>query len=77
MTNYHQQILIIKENVFPKEDLCGQVVQAKKFIDANFANNIALKDIAGEAYYSKFHFLLLFKLARPLPKASLWDKMGI
>jgi AraC-like DNA-binding protein len=61
MTFYHQQILIIRENIFPKEYLCRQVMQAKKFIENNFANNIGLNDIAGEAYYSKFHFLRLFK----------------
>jgi AraC-like DNA-binding protein len=62
MTFYHQQILTIRGNVFPKEYLCSQVIQAKKFIDKNFANNIGLNDIAGEAWYSKFHFLRLFKL---------------
>jgi AraC-like DNA-binding protein len=60
LTFYHQQILSIKKNLL-KDHLCEQVMQAKKFIDNNFANNITLKDIAGEAYCSKFHFLRLFK----------------
>jgi AraC-like DNA-binding protein len=62
MTFYHQQILSIRKNIFPKEYLCNRVILAKKFIDQNFANNIDLNDIAGEAYYSKFHFLRLFKI---------------
>jgi AraC-like DNA-binding protein len=62
MTFYHQQVLTIRGNVFPKEYLCNQVIRSKKFIDKNFATNISLNDIAGEAYYSKFHFLRLFKL---------------
>jgi AraC-like DNA-binding protein len=62
MTFYHQQILSIRQNIFPKEYLCNQVIQSKKFIDKNFANNIGLNEIAGEAYYSKFHFLRLFKI---------------
>lgn len=61
MTFYHQQILSIKEALFPKDHLCEQVMRAKKFIDSNFSNNISLNDIAGEAYCSKFHFLRLFK----------------
>ncbi|HLG39958.1 MAG TPA: AraC family transcriptional regulator [Chitinophagaceae bacterium] len=61
MTFYHQQILSIKENIFPKENLCSHVIQAKNYIEKNFANKITLQDIAGNAYCSKFHFLRLFK----------------
>jgi AraC-like DNA-binding protein len=62
MTFYHQQIISIREKLFPKEYLCDQVVRAKNFIDDNFADKIMLEDISGKAYYSKFHFLRLFKL---------------
>jgi AraC-like DNA-binding protein len=62
MTFYHQQVLIIRDRVFPKEYLCAQVMQAKRFIDHHFASNIVLDDIATEAFYSKFHFLRLFKM---------------
>ena len=62
MTFYHQQLISIGKNLYPKEYLCGQVVQARKFIDDNFSNRINLSDIAGEAHFSKFHFLRLFKL---------------
>src|SRR5438105_4819401 len=61
MTFYHQQVLKIKEQYFPKEYLYQQVIRAKQFIDAHFAGNIILNDMAGEAFYSKFHFIRLFK----------------
>ena len=62
MTYYHQQVLTIRNNVYPKEYLCAQVIQAKKFIDQHFDNNLVLQDMATEAFYSKFHFLRLFKM---------------
>ena len=37
------------------------MVQAKLFIDNNFADNIDLDNIADEAHFSKFHFTRLFK----------------
>src|SRR5215813_2221007 len=62
MNYYQQQLLFIKENFYPKEYLCDQVIRAKIFIDTNFAENISLNEVAGKAYCSKFHFLRLFKL---------------
>jgi AraC-like DNA-binding protein len=41
--------------------LYKRIVQAKLFIDANFAGDIDLDNIADEAYFSKFHFIRLFK----------------
>lgn len=38
-----------------------RVVEAKLFIDHNYADNIDLGNIADSAHYSKFHFLRLFK----------------
>jgi AraC-like DNA-binding protein len=62
MTFYQQQIITIRDNIYPKEYLCEQVTQAKKFIDENFSDNINLNDIAAKACFSKFHFLRSFKL---------------
>jgi AraC-like DNA-binding protein len=36
-------------------------VQAKLFIDRHYTENIDLAEIADEAYFSKFHFIRLFK----------------
>ena len=45
----------------PKLDLYRRIVQAKLFIDDNFAEPIDAGDIADEACYSKFHFIRTFK----------------
>jgi AraC-like DNA-binding protein len=47
---------------FPKIYLYRRIVQAKLFIDTNFHNNIDLDAISDEAFFSKFHFIKLFKL---------------
>lgn len=61
MSFYCQQVQALKENYNIKDHLVEQVVQAKKFIDCNFADRISLKQMAEEACCSKFHFLRLFK----------------
>ena len=47
---------------FPKIYLYRRTVQAKLFIDTHFADNINLDNIADEAFFSKFHFMRLFKI---------------
>ena len=46
---------------YPKVYLYKRIVQAKLFIDANYASKIDLNNISDEAYFSKFHFVRLFK----------------
>ncbi|MEP7110568.1 MAG: AraC family transcriptional regulator [Ferruginibacter sp.] len=46
---------------YPKIYLYKRIVQAKIFIDTHFSDDIDLTNIADEAYYSKFHFIRLFK----------------
>ncbi|MGC4099849.1 helix-turn-helix domain-containing protein [Ferruginibacter sp.] len=51
-----------------KEQLPGiylyrRIVQAKLFIDGHYGDKINLDDIADEAFFSKFHFIRLFKMA--------------
>jgi AraC-like DNA-binding protein len=46
---------------YPRAYIYRQVVRAKLFIDERFAEDIDLAGIAGEAYYSRHHFLRLFK----------------
>ena len=50
-----------KEYDYPKVYLYRRIVQAKLFIDTNYADNIDLDNISDEAYFSKFHFIRLFK----------------
>lgn len=46
---------------YPKMYLYRRVVQAKLFIDTHYHQPLNLDDIADEAYFSKFHFIRLFK----------------
>jgi AraC-like DNA-binding protein len=46
---------------YPKIYLYRRLVQAKLFIDTRYADHLNLNNIAGEAYFSKFHFIRLFK----------------
>lgn len=48
---------------YPKVYLYRRIVQAKLFIDNNYADKIDLNGISDEAYFSKFHFIRLFKSA--------------
>src|SRR5690349_15149544 len=47
----------------PKVYLYRRIVLAKLFIDEHFAEDIDLDDISGEAYFSKFDFIRLFRMA--------------
>jgi AraC-like DNA-binding protein len=46
---------------YPKVYLYRRIVQAKLFIDINYTDDIDLENISDEAYFSKFHFIRLFK----------------
>jgi AraC-like DNA-binding protein len=46
---------------YPKLYLYRRIVQAKLFIDNHYTENIDLGNISDEAYFSKFHFIRLFK----------------
>jgi AraC-like DNA-binding protein len=46
---------------YPGSYIYRRIVAAKLYIDANYAANIDLSGIAGEACFSKFHFIRLFK----------------
>ena len=48
---------------YPKMYLYRCIVQAKLFIDNNYADRIDLSQIADEAFFSRFHFRRLFKQA--------------
>lgn len=48
---------------YPNAYRYRRIVQAKRYIDRNFDDDIDLDDISGEAHFSKYHFLRLFKRA--------------
>jgi AraC-like DNA-binding protein len=41
--------------------LYKRIVQAKLFIDSNYSSKLDLDNISGQAHFSKFHFIRLFK----------------
>lgn len=43
--------------------LYHRIVQAKLYIDAHYADDIDVEDIADEACFSRYHFIRLFKMA--------------
>ncbi len=45
---------------YPKNYSYRRIVQSKIF-DANYAEKIDINNISNEAYFSKFHFIRLFK----------------
>lgn len=46
---------------FPGIHIYQRIVRAKLFIDTHYAEQIDVRKIAGEAYFSRFHFIRLFK----------------
>ncbi len=49
------------QEAYPKVYLYRRVVKAKLYIDQNYMKNIDVHNISDEAYFSKFHFIRLFK----------------
>jgi len=49
------------EDIYPEIYFYRRLVQAKLFIDSHFDESINLDAIADEAYFSKFHFIRIFK----------------
>jgi transcriptional regulator GlxA family with amidase domain len=52
----------MSKDQYPKIYLYRRIVQAKLFMDIHFADQINLNQIADEAYFSKYHFMRIFKL---------------
>ena len=46
---------------YEKIYLYQRLVRAKLFIDNNYADNLDLDNISDQAYFSKYHFIRLFK----------------
>jgi len=59
LTNIERKIMTTEQ--YPKIYLYRRIVQAKLFIDKYYSEKIDLGNISDEAYFSKFHFIRLFK----------------
>jgi AraC-like DNA-binding protein len=51
----------MKQVEYPPFYLYKRIVQAKLYIDSNYDRNIDLNQMAGEACFSKFHFIRAFR----------------
>lgn len=61
MTYYQQQLKKIRKSHLPPKYIYIQVRQSKDFIDTYYARPILLKEMSGAAFFSKYHFIRLFK----------------
>ena len=61
MTFYHRHILETAQSFYPSQDLCNRVVESKLFIDRRFSHAIGLREMAGNAFLSKYHYIRVFK----------------
>ena len=51
----------MNEELYPKLYLYRRIVQSKLFIDNNYSQDIDVECISDQAFFSKFHFIRLFK----------------
>lgn len=49
------------QTLYSKMDLYRRIVQAKLYIDKHYSEKIDLSNIAEEAFFSKYHFLRVFR----------------
>ena len=56
-----QNLFEMSVKQFPKVYLYRRIVQAKLFIDSHYSRALDINNIADEAFFSKFHFIRLFK----------------
>jgi AraC-like DNA-binding protein len=61
MNFYQQQFHQIRAAVYPHSYQRRQVLAARQFIEAHYAEPIGLPDLAAAAGCSRFHFLRLFR----------------
>ncbi len=64
MTYFEEQVIQIRNSAYgsnSKDYLFSHVMRGKKFIESHFAEEINIDQIAGKAFFSKYHFIRLFK----------------
>ena len=61
MTFYQRHVLEAAATLYPRQDLSRRVVQSKQFIDRHYAQTIGLREMAGNAFLSKYHYIRVFK----------------
>ncbi|MDJ1504413.1 AraC family transcriptional regulator [Xanthocytophaga agilis] len=61
MTYYNQQVLLIREQYYPKPYIIDRLIQARKLIDLHSGSSICIGSMSDKVSLSKFHFIRLFK----------------
>lgn len=61
MTYYNTQLLKIREQYYLKPCIIHHLTKARRFIEENYCDDIDLQTIAEFSFFSKFHFIRLFK----------------
>lgn len=60
-TFYQKTISELSRKLYPSQQQTDQVIRSAKYMDTHFADGLSLYHISGSAYYSRFHFIRLFK----------------
>jgi len=61
MTFYYAYILKNRHVLYPSEDLCARMAGSKFFIERQFHRPLSLREMAGNAFLSKYHYIRVFK----------------
>jgi len=61
ITYYHQQVLLLREQLYARAYPWERVRLARMFIDEHYGASIDVDAMAREACLSKFHFIRLFR----------------
>lgn len=61
MTFYQQQVYALTSQLYPDPVRTAHIIRSKQFIDLHFAERITLRQMAGQAFLSPFHYIRQFR----------------
>jgi AraC-like DNA-binding protein len=61
VTFYHQTVKDLTDKLFPSNQQTEQIIRSRKFMQDHLADKVHLGHISGSAWYSRFHYIRLFK----------------
>ena len=60
MTWYNEQLLMIRDQHYPKPEVVDRLIKARDLMDRHYCDDLAIHSIARRSLVSKFHFIRLF-----------------
>ncbi len=60
-TYYSQYVQQLYSRLYPRQQVLEQLAMARKYMESHYAEPINVKKIAGSAFYSRFHFIRMFR----------------